>query len=147
MNMLVVVSGYFNPVHIGHLNLFKSAKQLGDKLLVIVNNDKQQELKKGKIIMNEQDRMEIVKAIRYVDEVVLSIDEDRTVAKTLEKIALSDSYADFKIIFANGGDRDSEKVIPETQVCKQYGIESVFGVGGTAKQDSSSDINRLRGLE
>lgn len=145
MEILVVVSGYFNPVHIGHIRLLESAKELGDILLVIVNNDKQQMLKKGKIIMNEQERMEIVKTIRYVDEVVLSIDEDITIAKTLEKLA--QEYTGHKIIFGNGGDRESSKVVPETPVCEKYGIEMRFDVGGVDKPNSSSNINKLSGIE
>jgi cytidyltransferase-like protein len=145
MEILVVVSGYFNPVHIGHIRLLESAKKLGDKLLVIINNDKQQMLKKGKIIMNEQERIEIVKTIRYVDEVVLSIDEDTTIVKTLEKLA--HEYAGHKIIFGNGGDRESKKVVPEAPVCEKYGIEMRFDVGGIDKPNSSSNINKLSGIE
>ncbi|OGY47853.1 MAG: glycerol-3-phosphate cytidylyltransferase, partial [Candidatus Buchananbacteria bacterium RIFCSPHIGHO2_02_FULL_38_8] len=101
MKKIIIASGYFNPVHIGHIKLLKAAKKLGDFLVVVVNNDKQQMLKKGKIIMDENERMEIIKAIRYVDEVFLSIDEDKTQCKTLETLA--EKYKDDKLIFANGG--------------------------------------------
>ncbi len=151
---LVIVSGYFNPIHTGHINLIKSARELGDKLLVIVNNDEQQKLKKGKIIMDQWNRMDVVQTLRDVDEAVLSIDTDRTVVKTLEKIARVYTSEDFRIlfgeftmIFANGGDRDSEKAIPETDVCTTYGIKMRFGIGGADKTFSSSDINKRRGLE
>src|SRR5690349_20266258 len=77
MATIVIVSGYFNPIHKGHIRMIKHAKKLGDKLVVIVNNDKQQHLKKGKIIMPEDERHEVVTALRDVDEVILSIDEDR----------------------------------------------------------------------
>lgn len=151
---LVIVSGYFNPIHTGHINLIKAARELGDKLLVIVNNDEQQKLKKGKIIMDQRNRIDVVETIRDVDEVVLSVDTDKTVVRTLEKIArvyTSDDFkslfGEYKMIFANGGDRDSEKAIPETEVCTAYGIEMRFGVGGSDKIYSSSAINKRRGLE
>jgi len=145
MKTVVVVSGYFNPVHIGHINLIKSAKKLGDYLVAVVNNDKQQMIKKGKIIMSESERMEIVKAIKGVDKVVLSVDEDKTQCKTMAMLA--EKYKGNKMIFANGGDRDSEKAIPETEVCKKNNIEMKFGVGGTDKPNSSSNINKLLGVE
>lgn len=145
MKTLTVVSGYFNPIHIGHIKLLEAAQDLGDELLVIVNNDKQQMLKKNKIIMAESERMEIVKAIRYANKVVLAVDSDPTISKTLEKI--SKENPNCKIIFANGGDRESAKVVPETPVCEKYGIEMRFDVGGTHKLNSSSNINKLRGVE
>ncbi|MBU0457208.1 MAG: adenylyltransferase/cytidyltransferase family protein [Nanoarchaeota archaeon] len=144
---LVIASGYFNPIHIGHIRLLEEAKKLGDKLIVIVNNDKQQILKKGKIIMNENERVEVVKAIKYVDEVFLSIDEDFPVINSLEEIAKNNLHFNYKIIFANGGDRESKKVVPETPICEKYNIEMKFGVGGMDKPNSSSNINKLMGLE
>lgn len=145
MKKIVIISGYFNPVHIGHINLIKAASELGDYLIAIVNNDKQQLLKKGKIIMAENERLEIVKAIRGVDEVILSIDKDKTQCQTLALLAKK--YKGSKLIFANGGDRDSEKAIPETDVCLKNNIEMKFGVGGNDKPNSSSNINKLLGVE
>jgi len=146
---VVIVSGYFNPLHGGHLDMIEAAKKLGDKLIVVVNNDKQQLLKKGKIILDEQNRLRLMRALRDVDEVVLSIDEDPPVINTLEMIA--GQYPGDELIFANGGDRDSEKVIPETPICKKYGIKTVFGVGtdirGLVKPDSSTRINQATGHE
>ena len=83
----VAVSGYFDPIHVGHLEYLKMAKELGDSLGVIVNNNHQCELKKGKPFMDQNDRLEIVKALRFVDEVFLSIDKDRTQCATLAKLA------------------------------------------------------------
>jgi len=80
----VIVSGFFNPLHGGHLDMIEAAAELGDKLVVIVNNDVQQVIKKDKIILNEQNRVRLIKGLRVVDEVVLSIDEDPTIIKTLE---------------------------------------------------------------
>ena len=104
------------------------AKSLGDTLVVIVNNNSQCVLKKGKFFMDEKDRLEIVKAIKYVDEVFLSVDEDRTVCKSLELIRPN--------IFANGGDRSTNEV-PETLVCRKYDIEMVDGLGEKIRSSSS----------
>jgi len=131
--MKVAVSGYFDPIHVGHLEYFKYAKELGDYLIVIVNNDYQCSLKKGKAFMPEQDRLRIASSIKGVDEVVLSIDQDRTVCKTLEMINPD--------IFANGGDR-SNKEIPESKVCREYNIKLVDGLG--SKIRSSSDLTGLK---
>jgi cytidyltransferase-like protein len=93
----VCISGYFDPLHVGHIEYINKAKKLGDYLVVIVNNNLQCKLKKGKFFMDENDRVEIVKNLKSVDEVFLSIDSDKTVCKSLEKLKPS--------IFANGGDR------------------------------------------
>ena len=99
-HVAVVVSGYFDPIHVGHLEMMKLAKQLGDELVVIVNNDKQAKLKKKKSFMSEDDRLKIVKAIRYTDAAFISVDEDKTVCGSLEKVRRN--YKDYNIIFANG---------------------------------------------
>lgn len=145
MPTTIILSGYFNPLHRGHVRMIRAARALGDKLVVIVNNDVQQHLKKGKIIMPEDERVEVVSAIQGVDEVMLSIDHDRTVMQTLESLALK--YKGQPMIFANGGDRDSPTAIPETAICEKFGIELRFGVGGDDKPQSSTNINRARGLE
>ena len=124
----IAVSGYFDPIHVGHLEYLKMAKSLGDILVVIVNNNHQCVLKKGKFFMDENDRLEIVKAIKYVDEVVLSVDQDKTVCKSLELIRPN--------IFANGGARSTDEV-PETSVCKKYKIEMVDGLGEKIRSSSS----------
>ena len=124
----IAVSGYFDPIHVGHLEYLKMAKSLGDILVVIVNNNHQCVLKKGKFFMDENDRLEIVKAIKYVDEVVLSVDKDKTVCKSLELIRPN--------IFANGGDRSTDEV-PEISVCKKYKIEMVDGLGEKIRSSSS----------
>lgn len=143
----VIVSGYFNPLHSGHLDMIEAAKSLGDYLIVIVNNDKQQMLKKGKIILDEMNRTRLMNALRVVDEVMLSIDEDPSQIKSLREIALK--YPDDELVFANGGDRDGERAIPETDVCKELDIELVFGVGSdeVVKRDSSTRINQETGHE
>lgn len=142
---VVIVSGYFNPLHGGHLDMIESAKAMGDKLIVIVNNDKQQHLKKGKIILDEKNRLRLMRALRDVDQVVLSIDEDPPVINTLEMIAIQ--HPGDELIFANGGDRDSTKTVPETAICEKYHIHMVFNAGGTNKADSSTRINQATGHE
>ena len=126
--IIVAVSGYFDPIHVGHLEYLRTAKELGDSLVVIVNNNYQCKLKKGKHFMDENDRVEIVKALRFVDEVFLSVDKDRTVCKSLEEIKPD--------IFANGGDRATSEV-PETPVCKKFNIKMVDGLGDKIRSSSS----------
>ena len=132
-HVAVVVSGYFDPIHVGHLEMMKLAKQLGDELVVIVNNDKQAKLKKKKSFMSEDDRLKIVKAIRYTDAAFISVDEDKTVCGSLEKVRRN--YKDYNIIFANGGDRHSGE-IPESKVCKKCDIEMIDGLGDKIRSSS-----------
>jgi len=124
----VAVSGYFDPIHVGHLEYLKMAKELGDFLIVIVNNNQQCILKKGKSFMDENDRVEIVRALGIVDKVFLSIDTDRTVCKSLEEIKPD--------IFANGGDRSTDEV-PETSICEKYNIKMIDGLGDKIRSSSS----------
>lgn len=141
----IIVSGFFNPLHGGHLDMIEAGARMGDHLIVIVNNDAQQVLKKGKVILTAENRARVIKALRDVDEVMIAVDEDPTVIKSLEALALK--YPDDELVFANGGDRDSEKVIPESEVCHRYNIAMVFDAGGTAKSDSSTRINQATGAE
>ena len=129
----VAVSGYFDPIHIGHLEYLKLAKKLGGKLVVIVNNNHQCVLKKGKPFMDEDDRVKIVRSLKMVDEVFLSIDYDKTVCASLESLKPD--------VFANGGDR-STKEVPESSICKKYNIEMIDGVGDKIR--SSSDLTGLK---
>jgi len=137
---IVIVSGYFDPIHVGHLEMIQLAKALGDKLVVIVNNDTQAKIKKGRAFLNEQDRLKIVKAIKYVDLPFLSVDDNITVCSSLGVLAksLRLSYPDCEIAFANGGDRGVEE-IPEAKVAKKYNIKMIDGLG--EKIRSSSEIN------
>jgi len=129
--------------------MIEAAHAMGDKLIVIVNNDKQQMLKKGKIILDEKNRLRLMRALRDVNEAVLSIDEDPTVIRTIEHIAKQ--HPEDQLIFAQGGDRNSDKVNPEAEVCREYDIEIVYGVGtdvrGFVKPDSSTRINQATGHE
>ena len=130
---IVAVSGYFDPIHVGHLEYLKLSKDLGDKLVVIVNNNYQCVLKKGKPFMDENDRVQIVKSLKMVDEVFLSIDMDKTVCASLEAIKPD--------IFANGGDR-SKREVPESAICKKYNIQMTDGLGDKIR--SSSDLTGLK---
>ncbi|MDB5162053.1 MAG: glycerol-3-phosphate cytidylyltransferase [Candidatus Saccharibacteria bacterium] len=147
---IVIVSGFFNPLHGGHLDMIEAAKKLGDKLVVIVNNDEQQIEKKGKIILNENNRARLIAALKPVDEVIIGIDPAGNhwpSTQTLELVA--DKYPNDELIFANGGDRPDSAALPgpEAAMCRKKGIEMVFGVGGTEKADSSTRINHVLGYE
>lgn len=146
----VIVSGYFNPLHGGHLDMIEAARLHGDYLIVVINNDKAQMIKKGKIILDEKNRMRLMRSLRLVDEVVLSIDEDLGQARTLREVR--GMYPNDELIFCNGGDRDPNKhALPENemQAIKDCNITAVFGVGSheVEKRDSSSRINQETGHE
>ncbi len=140
----MIVSGYFSPLHVGHLDMIDDAAAAGDILIVIVNNNDQQIAKKGKLIIDEQDRLRLVKALRAVDDAFIAVDSDRTVTESI-RLAAS-KYPDHRLIFANGGDRKPE-FVPEAAVCEELGVEMTFGVGGTNKADSSTRINMALGIE
>ncbi len=125
---IVCTSGYYNPLHKGHLSLLENAKEYGDFLIVIVNNDEQVKLKGSKVFMDEMERMEILKSVKYVDAVMLSIDKDRTIKETLKLIKPN--------VFIKGGDSTPENT-PELELCKELGIEVIFNVGGDKIQSSS----------
>ena len=123
----VVTSGYFDPLHIGHLECLELAKGLGDSLIVIVNSDHQAKLKKGRSFMSEQDRMKIVSSLKCVDSVFLSIDKDKTQCESLKYLNPD--------IFAKGGDRTSDE-IPEASICKELNITIVDGLGKKIRSSS-----------
>jgi D-beta-D-heptose 7-phosphate kinase/D-beta-D-heptose 1-phosphate adenosyltransferase len=130
----IIVSGYFNPIHIGHLDLFKKAKSLGDKLWIIVNSDFQRELKGSAVFMSDTERLEIVKAIKWVDYALISSDRDRTQCYTLQQFhnMFSDKY---DLVFANGGDQHND-TIPEREVCDRLGIVLLDGLGDKIQSSS-----------
>lgn len=124
---IVAASGYFNPLHKGHVEYLERARRLGDKLVVIVNNDFQVKLKGSKEFMDEQERLQIVRSLGCVDFAVLAADIDTTVCKTLWLIRPD--------IFAKGGDRYSYE-IPESKVCRELGIAIVDGLGEKIQSSS-----------
>lgn len=130
----IIVSGYFNPIHKGHLEYFNNAKSLADELFVIVNSDLQRDIKGSKEFQMEAERVFIVSNIKAVDKVLLSIDKDRTVCATLEKIA-NDFGARYDLVFANGGDQNND-TIPERSTCDAVGITLIDGLGDKIQSSS-----------
>ena len=129
-----IVSGYFNPIHKGHLEYFNNAKAIADRLFVIVNNDHQRALKGSKEFQSEKERIIIVSNIKAVDLAILSVDKDRTVCETLEKIA--NEYGDsHELAFANGGDQNND-TIPERLICEKMGIALIDGLGDKIQSSS-----------
>jgi len=132
---VVAVSGGFDPIHAGHVRMFQRAKELGDYLVVILNNDNWLREKKHHIFMNDRERKEIIGGLRAVDAVMLTghkpHPKDMSVSKELAKL-----HPD---IFANGGDRKpSGDPVPEVTLCKKLGIKMVYNVGDGGKVQSSS---------
>jgi D-beta-D-heptose 7-phosphate kinase/D-beta-D-heptose 1-phosphate adenosyltransferase len=140
----VVVSGGFDPVHVGHLRLFQEAKKLGDRLVVILNNDNWLRKKKGYVFMPHNERKELIEGFDCVDEVLLTSHEpgssgprDMSVSLELQKIRPD--------VFANGGDRNEKNAQDpasslywDIATCEKYGIKIVFNVGAGGKVQSSS---------
>ena len=133
-----IVSGYFDPLHVGHIEYFKLAKEMADELVVIVNNAEQCHLKKADEFMLEKDRLEIVYHLDMVDEAILAVDEDKSVSETIRMIHRFKPMD--KLIFCNGGDRDASNS-PEVKVCSELGIEFIQGLG--KKIRSSSEMTGL----
>ena len=145
MKKVVITSGYFNPLHIGHINLMRDAKKLGDFLVVIVNNDQQVKIKGSTPFMPETERMEIIKAIKYVDDIFLSIDKTGGQEESLE--ALAKKYKSHKLFFAKGGDRNIDNLPPEERkVCEEFQIEIVNSVGGGKVQSSSWLLKNIKNI-
>jgi D-beta-D-heptose 7-phosphate kinase/D-beta-D-heptose 1-phosphate adenosyltransferase len=128
MKKTIAVSGGFDPVHVGHIRLFREASIYGE-LVVILNTDDFLIQKKGYVFMPLRERKEVLESIRYVSWVFVSVDSDMTVCRSLETLRPN--------IFANGGDRGKGNV-PESEVCDRLGIEMLYGIGGTDKPQSSS---------
>jgi cytidyltransferase-like protein len=139
----VVISGYYNPVHAGHCEYARLAKEFAGphgRVVCIVNNDKQVLLKKGHMGVPEGDRMAVMGSLRYVDDAVLSVDTDRTVCRTLQMLC-DKGYRPTH--FANGGDVTAGTSCPEKKVCEANDIVMVFGLGDKI-QSSSSILQALR---
>lgn len=132
---LVIASGYFNPVHKGHIDYLKRSKELGDELFVIVNNDYQRALKGSKEFMKLDERLEIVSNLKSVDWAIIAIDKDREVAKTIQLIYDTNKDEYDKFIFTNGGDQTTAS-ISEKSICDNLGIEMIFGLGDKIQSSS-----------
>jgi len=132
---IIIASGYFDPIHVGHIEYLKLAKEIDGKLIVILNNDHQCVLKKGKPFMRQEEKVKIIEELKCVDEVFLSVDKDKSVCESI--MAITKKYPEHEIIFAKGGDRFSYE-IPEAKVCKEFNIKIVDGLG--EKIQSSSEL-------
>ncbi len=136
-----IVSGYFNPLHQGHLDMIEAARERTGYLIVIVNNDKQQLLKKGRVIQPEDARARIVRALRAVDDVIVAVDDGPGIEHSLD--AVRAAYPDTELEFCNGGDRSPEAdSVPAAEVesAQRNRITMYYGVGGVEKADSSTRI-------
>ncbi|WP_438973798.1 adenylyltransferase/cytidyltransferase family protein [Polaribacter sp.] len=130
----IIVSGYFNPIHKGHLEYFNNAKALADELFVIVNSDVQRALKGSKEFQKEDERLFIVQNIKAVDKAIISVDKDRTVCASIA--LLHETYGkEYQLGFANGGDQDNNS-IPEAPICKSLGINLIDGLGDKIQSSS-----------
>jgi cytidyltransferase-like protein len=130
----IIVSGYFNPIHKGHIEYFNNAKALADELFVIVNSDLQRNLKESKEFQKEEERLFIVQNIKAVDKAIISVDTDRTVCASIR--ALFETYGkEYQLGFANGGDQNNNS-IPEAPICNQLKIELIDGLGDKIQSSS-----------
>ena len=142
---VVIVSGYFNPIHVGHIDYLEAAKEVGDYLIVIVNNDKQVELKGSQPFMDQEERTKIVSSLRCVNRAVVSIDEDSTVCRSIRKeySRLENDVFTTDIMFANGGER-KEGGVPEDVLEEELEIRMIYNVGGEKTQSSSGLLERSK---
>jgi len=130
----IIVSGYFNPIHKGHLEYFNNAKAMADELFVIVNSDHQRALKGSKEFQKEDERLLIVQNIKAVDKAIISIDKDRTVCESIS--LLFDKFSkDYDLAFANGGDQNNDS-IPEAPICNELGVSLIDGLGDKIQSSS-----------
>ena len=126
---LAIVSGGFDPVHVGHVELLQKAREKADSLFVIVNNDAFLERKKGKAFMPLKERIAIMQSFKGVELALESVDEDDTVCETLTWLSAAYKPKFEEIFFCNGGDRTSGENTPEHEICLKVGIEPVYGLG------------------
>ena len=132
---IIIVSGGFDPIHSGHIAYFKSARSLGDKLVVALNSDQWLINKKGKFFMPFNERKAIIENFADVD-IVINFEDDDLGSATNALIKVKEMFPEDDIAFANGGDRNKGN-IPEMSV---EGVEFIFSVGGDDKKNSSSWI-------
>ena len=144
MQKAIIVSGYFNPLHKGHIQYFKMAKEKANKLIVIVNSDYQVTLKGSTPFMREEDRIRIIKSLKAVDKVYLSTDRDESVLETLKHLLVQNqANGRNSFLFCNGGDRSGANT-PEERLCSSnsHHLTSVYNVGGNKRQSSSDLISQ-----
>ena len=153
---VIILSGGFDPIHKGHLRMFREASWMGHQVIIVLNSDEWLTRKKGKPFMEFEERKEIIEGFKYINQVLPFDDTDDTASDLIRRVhyiynckALEHDYIDighagmmdyYQIYFANGGDRTSKNV-PEMSVCKELNIEMIWGVGGGKIQSSSWLIN------
>jgi len=133
---LAIVSGGFDPVHVGHIELLQKAREKADSLFVIVNNDAFLERKKGKAFMPLKERIAIMQSFKGVELALESVDEDDTVCETLTWLSAAYKPKFEEIFFCNGGDRTSGENTPEHEICLKVGIKPVYGLGDKIQSSS-----------
>lgn len=133
---LSIVSGGFDPLHVGHLELFERAKSLADDLIVIVNTDEFLISKKGKPFMPLKERMTIVQALKPVKLTIKSIDKDQTVCASVKFVNEMYKKKYDEIMFCNGGDRTSGENTPEHKICEEIGVKTIYGLGDKIQSSS-----------
>ena len=137
--IISIVSGGFDPIHPGHIMMMKDCLKFSNYLIVGVNSNKWLINKKGNYFMDIQHRIYVVSSLNVVNETMEFEDDDKGSANNL-LIKIRNKYSNDKIIFANGGDRSDSSKILEFETAKQYNIDLKFGIGGSHKESSSSDL-------
>ena len=137
--IISIVSGGFDPIHPGHIMMMKDCLKFSNYLMVGVNSNKWLINKKGNYFMDIQHRLYVVSSLNVVNETIEFEDDDKGSANNL-LIKIRNKYSNDKIIFANGGDRSDTSKILEFETAKQYNIDLKFGIGGSHKESSSSDL-------
>lgn len=135
-NQISIVSGGFDPLHVGHIDLFNRARELSDALFVILNTDRFLFEKKSRVFMPFDERKIMVESVKGVDLVIPSIDADNTVCKTLEKLSSLTEAVDAQLVFCNGGDRTNNKNTPEHKICEKLNIKTIYGLGDKIQSSS-----------
>ena len=135
-----LVSGGFDPVHVGHLRMFKDALRFSDNVVILLNNDEWLTKKKGKPFMNENQRKEILDEFKSIYKVIIQTSSNKSSSDAIEQFAANNPNK--SICYCNGGDRSNIKNIHESEICKKLGVELQFSVGGEEKIESSSQLTK-----